>query len=235
MGLVLNHNLIFTNFCGPRWLWSPFGTNFCDFLHKRMVINNEANPIFLTFLLVTSQHKMWSSFSDVFFFKLSFFFLFLQQTGASIGSNFFQTLLWISSGWWKIYLFITIKDWWNTLSTVMWHHRWHMLCFAFQYRLCVDCLDYFDWFRLFQMYAWPLLQTLLSEVLTKDEWLRAWDNIFSNHPSFLLFVVVAYVIVSRKALLQCTRKEDFEVWNGLKILKRKCFRHDFLASMMAWN
>lgn len=56
-----------------------------------------------------------------------------------------------------------------------------------------------------------MLQTLLSEVLTKDEWLRAWDNIFSNHPSFLLFVVVAYVIVSRKALLQCTRKEDFEV------------------------
>ncbi|KAJ7360430.1 hypothetical protein OS493_015531 [Desmophyllum pertusum] len=61
-----------------------------------------------------------------------------------------------------------------------------------------------------QMYAWPLIQTLLSEVLTKDEWLRAWDNIFSNHPSFLLFVVVAYVIVSRKVLLQCTRKEDFE-------------------------
>ena len=63
----------------------------------------------------------------------------------------------------------------------------------------------------FQIYAWPLLQTLLSEVLTKDEWLRAWDNIFSNHPSFLLFVVVAYVIVSRKVLLQCSRREDFEV------------------------
>ncbi|XP_073233564.1 TBC1 domain family member 31-like [Porites lutea] len=61
-----------------------------------------------------------------------------------------------------------------------------------------------------QIYAWPLLQTLLSEVLTKDEWLRAWDNIFSNHPSFLLFVVVAYVIVSRKVLLQCSRGEDFE-------------------------
>ncbi|XP_067054665.1 TBC1 domain family member 31-like isoform X2 [Acropora muricata] len=61
-----------------------------------------------------------------------------------------------------------------------------------------------------QIYAWPLLQTLLSEVFTKDEWLRAWDNIFSNHPSFLLFVVVAYVIVSRKVLLQCTRKEDFQ-------------------------
>lgn len=73
------------------------------------------------------------------------------------------------------------------------------------------------------MYAWPLLQTLLSEVLTKDEWLRAWDNIFSNHPSFLLFVVVAYVIVSRKALLQCTRKEDFEVCEWFENTKKKVF------------
>ena len=72
MGLILNYDLIFTNFCGPRWLWSLFGTNFCDFLRKRMVINNEANPIFSTFLLVTSQHKMWSSFSDVFFLIIIF-------------------------------------------------------------------------------------------------------------------------------------------------------------------
>ncbi|KAK3746386.1 hypothetical protein QZH41_018222 [Actinostola sp. cb2023] len=61
-----------------------------------------------------------------------------------------------------------------------------------------------------KMYAWPLLQTLMSEVLTKDEWLRVWDNVFSNHPSFLLMMVVAYVTSSRKALLQCTVKEDFE-------------------------
>lgn len=69
-----------------------------------------------------------------------------------------------------------------------------------------------------QIYAWPLLQTLLSEVFTKDEWLRAWDNIFSNHPSFLLCVVVAYVIVSRKVLLQCTRKEDFQVRVNFSLL-----------------
>ncbi|XP_070574109.1 TBC1 domain family member 31-like [Ptychodera flava] len=61
-----------------------------------------------------------------------------------------------------------------------------------------------------QIYAWPLLETLFSEVLTKDEWLKLWDNVFSNHPSFLLITVVAYVICSRQALLQCTNKEDFE-------------------------
>ncbi|XP_077982423.1 TBC1 domain family member 31-like [Glandiceps talaboti] len=61
-----------------------------------------------------------------------------------------------------------------------------------------------------QVYAWPLMETLFSEVLTKDEWLKLWDNVFSNHPSFLLIAVVAYVSCSRQPLLQCIDKEDFE-------------------------
>lgn len=89
-----------------------------------MVTNKEANLMFSTFLLVKLQLKMWLSFFDICF---EVFFLFLQQTGANIGSNFFQTLLWISLGWWKIYWFITIKDWCNILSAVMSHHRWDML------------------------------------------------------------------------------------------------------------
>uniref|UniRef100_A0AAY4CJ41 TBC1 domain family member 31 n=1 Tax=Denticeps clupeoides TaxID=299321 RepID=A0AAY4CJ41_9TELE len=61
-----------------------------------------------------------------------------------------------------------------------------------------------------QMYAWPLLETLFSEVLTQDEWLRLFDNIFSNHPSFLLMAVVAYIACCRAPLLQLTLREDFE-------------------------
>ncbi|XP_028392859.1 TBC1 domain family member 31-like [Dendronephthya gigantea] len=61
-----------------------------------------------------------------------------------------------------------------------------------------------------QIYCWPIIETLFSEVLTKEEWLRIWDHIFSNHPSFLLFLVTSYLICSRKVLLQCTAKEDFE-------------------------
>ncbi|XP_033626137.1 TBC1 domain family member 31-like [Asterias rubens] len=61
-----------------------------------------------------------------------------------------------------------------------------------------------------QVYAWPLLQTLLSEVVTKEEWQKLWDNIFSNHPAFLLLVVVAYIIGSRQPLLQCTDVDDFK-------------------------
>lgn len=63
---------------------------------------------------------------------------------------------------------------------------------------------------LFQLYVWPLLETLFSEVLTRDEWLRLFDNVFSNHPSFLLLACVAYIICCREPLLQCSQKQDFE-------------------------
>lgn len=64
---------------------------------------------------------------------------------------------------------------------------------------------------LLQLYLWPLLETLFSEVLTRDEWLRLFDSIFSNHPSFLLMACVAYITCCRQPLLLCSQKQDFEV------------------------
>ncbi|KAJ8303472.1 hypothetical protein KUTeg_019868 [Tegillarca granosa] len=61
-----------------------------------------------------------------------------------------------------------------------------------------------------QIYAWPLLETLFSEVLTKDEWLMMFDNVFSNHLSFLLMVVVAYAMSAREPLMQCIELDDFK-------------------------
>ncbi|CAO2602254.1 TBC1 domain family member 31 [Lemmus lemmus] len=61
-----------------------------------------------------------------------------------------------------------------------------------------------------QLYAWPLLETVFSEVLTREEWLRLFDNVFSNHPCFLLMTVVAYNTCSRAPLLNSTLKDDFE-------------------------
>ncbi|XP_064010298.1 TBC1 domain family member 31 isoform X2 [Pogoniulus pusillus] len=61
-----------------------------------------------------------------------------------------------------------------------------------------------------QVYAWPLLETLFSEVLTREEWLKVFDNIFSNHPSYFLMIVVAYIICSRASLLRCNKTVDFE-------------------------
>lgn len=62
-----------------------------------------------------------------------------------------------------------------------------------------------------QVYVWPLLETLFSEVLTRDEWLRLFDSVFSNHPSFLLMACVAYITCSRQPLLKSSQKQDFEV------------------------
>lgn len=61
-----------------------------------------------------------------------------------------------------------------------------------------------------QLYVWPLLETLFSEVLTRDEWLKLFDNVFTNHPSFLLMACVAYITFSREPLLLCSQKQDFE-------------------------
>ncbi|XP_054671505.1 TBC1 domain family member 31 isoform X1 [Grus americana] len=61
-----------------------------------------------------------------------------------------------------------------------------------------------------QVYAWPLLETLFSEILTREEWLKVFDNIFSNHPSYFLMFVVAYITCSRAPLLQCNQTRDFE-------------------------
>ena len=55
------------------------------------------------------------------------------------------------------------------------------------------------------------MATMFSEVLSREAWLRTWDNILSNPPGFLLLVVVAYLTTARHTLLQCTKKEDFEV------------------------
>ncbi|NWH57772.1 TBC31 protein, partial [Geococcyx californianus] len=81
-----------------------------------------------------------------------------------------------------------------------------------------------------QVYAWPLLETLFSEVLTREEWLKVFDNIFSNHPSYFLMMVVAYIICSRVSLLHCNQKADFEYFfhhrNNLDInnVIRKAYR-----------
>ncbi|XP_012234043.1 TBC1 domain family member 31 [Linepithema humile] len=51
-------------------------------------------------------------------------------------------------------------------------------------------------------YAWPLLQTAMSEVLSGDEWLILWDHLISlQKPSLLLMCVAAYNIYSRENII----------------------------------
>jgi len=51
-------------------------------------------------------------------------------------------------------------------------------------------------------YAWPLLQTAMSEVLSGNEWLILWDHLISfQKPSLLLMCVVAYSICSKENII----------------------------------
>jgi len=52
--------------------------------------------------------------------------------------------------------------------------------------------------------------TLFSEVLSRNEWLILWDHIFSNPPSFLVVVVVSFLICWKIPLLKIVTKEDLQ-------------------------
>ncbi|NXJ93783.1 TBC31 protein, partial [Corythaixoides concolor] len=86
----------------------------------------------------------------------------------------------------------------SMMENILAHHDKELLQHLIKYRVTS------------QVYAWPLLETLFSEVLTREEWLKVFDNIFSNHPSYFLMVVVAYIICSRAPLLHCNQAADFE-------------------------
>lgn len=61
-----------------------------------------------------------------------------------------------------------------------------------------------------EIYAWPLLESAFSEVLTASEWCVIWDHILTNEPSFLLMGVIAYNILNRSTLFSFTNLSDFK-------------------------
>ncbi|EFN68061.1 WD repeat-containing protein 67 [Camponotus floridanus] len=61
-------------------------------------------------------------------------------------------------------------------------------------------------------YAWPLLQTAMSEVLSGDEWLILWDHLISlQKPSLLLMCVVAYNIYSRENIISLIKSRSGDI------------------------
>ncbi|XP_048510064.1 TBC1 domain family member 31 isoform X2 [Athalia rosae] len=65
-------------------------------------------------------------------------------------------------------------------------------------------------------YVWPLLESMMSEVLCGDEWLILWDHLFTfAHPPLLLMCSLAYSICSRQIIMSRLQSiEDF-----------RCFYH----------
>ncbi|XP_033366060.1 TBC1 domain family member 31 isoform X2 [Bombus vosnesenskii] len=58
-------------------------------------------------------------------------------------------------------------------------------------------------------YAWPLLKTGMSEVLSGPEWLILWDNLIScKKPSLLLMSIVAYSICSREIIISSLQAQE---------------------------
>ena len=65
-----------------------------------------------------------------------------------------------------------------------------------------------------QYYAWPLLQTLFASHFSKPEWCIVMDHVFSNDPSFVYYLVVAYLRYHRDNLLRIYDARDYEVFFG---------------------
>ncbi|KAI6650902.1 TBC1 domain family member 31-like [Oopsacas minuta] len=62
-----------------------------------------------------------------------------------------------------------------------------------------------------QQYAWPLLKTVFSEVFDRENWLRIWDNIFSQPPGFILYIAISFLNSMRGAIMKCDSIEAIEI------------------------
>ena len=65
-----------------------------------------------------------------------------------------------------------------------------------------------------QVYAWPILRTIFTEVLGRNEWLILWDHLFawSNEPQMLLVAVVAYLVYHRSTIMGMKNTIEMERW-----------------------
>ncbi|KAG6578002.1 tbc1 domain family member 31 isoform x4 [Phytophthora cinnamomi] len=87
----------------------------------------------------------------------------------------------------------------------------------------------YDHFTRYQVtseeFAWSLLKTIFTEVLSEDEWMCLWDHLFSysDTPQLLFVAVLAYLSYFRTALLaSCDRfsiEQFFHQQNAIDIQK----------------
>ena len=70
---------------------------------------------------------------------------------------------------------------------------------------------------------WPLLVSLMTDVLSKDEWLRTFDHIMANEPSFYLYVICAYVLLLKNSLMTVQNKMEVkELLRFVIIIHHQC-------------
>uniref|UniRef100_UPI00398F2198 TBC1 domain family member 31 isoform X1 n=1 Tax=Pristiophorus japonicus TaxID=55135 RepID=UPI00398F2198 len=167
-------------------------------IHEKYPIKSQKLLRILQRVLSVMAH--WSAiFSEVSYLPLlAFPFVKLFQNNQLIGFEVVATVIINWCQHWFEYFPNPPLNLLSMIENILAHHDKELLQHLMKYNVTT------------QTYAWPLIETLFSEVLTREEWLKLFDNIFSNHPSFLLVAVVAYLICSRAPLLHCNIKEDLE-------------------------
>ncbi|XP_045125100.1 TBC1 domain family member 31-like isoform X2 [Portunus trituberculatus] len=61
-------------------------------------------------------------------------------------------------------------------------------------------------------YAWPLLTSAFSRVVSSSDWLVLWDHLLASPPSLLPCVAAAFTLASRHSLLSCTEAKEVELY-----------------------
>eukprot|EP00854_Cymbomonas_tetramitiformis_P013576 gene13576-16053_t len=56
--------------------------------------------------------------------------------------------------------------------------------------------------------AWAIMQSLFTEVFSKEEWLKVWDHILANNLTFVLFIAANYLIFMREMLISACSEEE---------------------------
>lgn len=87
---------------------------------------------------------------------------------------------------------------------------------------CIEnLLDFVDptltkFFKKYQVtnltYAWQLVHSSFSEQLDEWQWLQLWDHIVSQPPYYLVFIVVAFSAVQRRAILNSANFQEINVF-----------------------
>ncbi|XP_041045481.1 TBC1 domain family member 31 isoform X1 [Carcharodon carcharias] len=167
-------------------------------IHERYPIKSRKLLRVLQRVLSAMAH--WSAiFAEVSYLPLlAFPFVKLFQNNQLIGFEVVATIIISWCQHWFEYFPNPPINILSVVENILAHHDKELLQHLVKYNITS------------QLYAWPLMETLFSEVLTREEWLKLFDNVFSNHPSFLLVAVAAYLICSRTPLLQCNIKGDLE-------------------------
>lgn len=59
-------------------------------------------------------------------------------------------------------------------------------------------------------HAWGLMSTVMTEVLSKADWLKLWDHVLSNSPPFFMFLLLSYLVFFRAQIMSAETREHLE-------------------------